>query len=189
MRAQQRLVRADRRSEPRWAAGRAAGSRDDEHATTGQRPLRGTALALTVAALAGGCALGGNKGDHQVSGAVAASLDPVESGLDPDMDRVWWYGKSNPVNFGRFNDPVINQALDTGRSTTDAAKRKAAYEAINRQFAKNVWNVYLWYSPWTVAEAANVHGVLGPALPGNGGPPPVRLVTGHSLLGIWIGRG
>ena len=112
-----------------------------------------------------------------------------QPGEDPDMNRVWWYdGSTNPVNFGRFDDPIIDRALDTGRQTADKGKRRAGYEAINRQFAKEVWNVYLWFTPWTVAEAANVHGILGPNLPGDGGPPSVRLVTGHSLLGIWIDR-
>ncbi|MCB1030765.1 MAG: ABC transporter substrate-binding protein [Acidimicrobiales bacterium] len=109
-----------------------------------------------------------------------------QPGEDPDMNRIWWYGENNPVNFGRFNDPVINKNLDLARSEPDEDKRKEAYEAINRSFAEQVWNVWLWRQPWAVAEAANVHGILGPDLPGEGGPPSPRLVTGHSLIGIWI---
>ena len=109
-----------------------------------------------------------------------------QPGEDPDMDHIWWYGDGNPVNFGRFDDPVINQNLDIGRSNPDHKTRQDAYEAVNREFAKQVWNVWLWYAPWAVAEAANVHGILGPDLPGDGGAAPVRLVTGHSLLGVWI---
>lgn len=111
-----------------------------------------------------------------------------QPGEDPDADHVWWYGKGNPVNFGRFDDPVINENLDRGRTEADADVRRKAYEAVNREFAKQIWNVWLWYTPWTVAESADVHGILGPPLPGNGGPPPPRLVTGHSLLGLWIER-
>jgi peptide/nickel transport system substrate-binding protein len=109
-----------------------------------------------------------------------------QPGEDPDMDYIWWYGKANPVNFGRFEDPVIDENLERGRTDPDPKVRKAAYEAINRQFAKQVWNVWLWHSPWAVAEASNVHGILGPELPGDQGPPSPRLVTGHSLLGVWI---
>lgn len=112
-----------------------------------------------------------------------------QPGEDPDMDHIWWYGKANPVNFGRFSDPVIDRNLDKGRVTADEDARRAAYEAVNREFAKQVWNVWLWFAPWAVAEAANVHGILGPDLPGGAGPPPGRLVTGHSLLGIWIAKG
>jgi peptide/nickel transport system substrate-binding protein len=109
-----------------------------------------------------------------------------QPGEDPDMNRLWWYGESNPVNFGRFNDPVIDENLDIGRSEPDPEERRKAYEAINERFAEQVWNVWLWHAPWAVAEASNVHGVLGPPLPGEGGEPSGRLVTGHSLLGIWI---
>jgi peptide/nickel transport system substrate-binding protein len=109
-----------------------------------------------------------------------------QPGEDPDMNRIWWYGEGNPVNFGRFKDPVIDENLDLGRSEPDPEARREAYEAINRRFAEQVWNVWLWHAPWAVAEASNVHGVLGPALPGEGGEPSGRLVTGHSLLGIWI---
>lgn len=127
-----------------------------------------------------------------ISKVIAGEYDLAafrnQPGEDPDMNRVWWYGPPNPVNFGRFEDPVINKALDTGRQSADRDKRQAAYETVNRQFAKQVWNVYLWFSPWAVAEAANVHGILGPNLPGDGGPPAARLVTGHSLLGVWIDR-
>ena len=56
---------------------------------------------------------------------------------------------------------------------------------INRQFGKEAYNLWLWYAPWAVAEAPNVHGILGPALP-DGSPPAKRIVTGHPLLGIWI---
>ncbi|WP_426572979.1 ABC transporter substrate-binding protein [Aquihabitans sp. McL0605] len=111
-----------------------------------------------------------------------------QPGEDPDMDYIWWYGEGNPVNFGRFNDPVINQNLDKARSNPDLEVRRKAYEAINREFAKQAWNVWLWYAPWAVAEASNVHGVLGPDLPGSQGPASTRLVTGHSLLGVWIDR-
>ncbi|QXC62085.1 ABC transporter substrate-binding protein [Aquihabitans sp. G128] len=111
-----------------------------------------------------------------------------QPGDDPDANYNWWYGKGNLVNFGRFDDPVINENLDVGRSTADPEKRRAAYEAINAQFAKEVWNVYLWYAPWAVAEASNVHGILGPDLPDQGGKAPGRIVTGHPLLGIWIDR-
>lgn len=121
-----------------------------------------------------------------ISGEYELASFRNQPGEDPDMDRIWWYGEGNPVNFGRFDDPVINDNLDAARSNPDEDARREAYENVNRQFAKELWNVWLWHAPWAVAEAANVHGILGPDLPGDGGPPSARLVTGHSLLGIWI---
>ena len=59
-------------------------------------------------------------GDFQ---AVTLAEPP---GCDPDTQYVWWHnGKdaagnfTNPVNFGRFNDPEINKLLDEGRTTLD----------------------------------------------------------------------
>ena len=106
-------------------------------------------------------------------------------GEDPDLNYVWWYGEANPVNFGRFNDPVINDNLDLGRSATDPNVRRKAYEAVNRQFGSEVWNLWLFQTPWAVAEAATVHGILGPPLDAKT-PAPPRIVTGHPLIGIWI---
>ncbi len=66
--------------------------------------------------------------------------------------------------------------------------RREAYETINRRFAEQVYNVYLSYSAWAVAEAPNVHGIAGPDLPEDGGPATGRIVTGHPLHGVWIDR-
>ena len=52
----------------------------------------------------------------------------------------------NPVNFSRFNDPVINKAFETGRTSTDPAVRKTAYEDINKEFAKQVWEGWGYWS-------------------------------------------
>ena len=112
-----------------------------------------------------------------------------QPGDDPDSNYTWWYGNQNPFNFGRFDDPIINANLDKGRTTGDREIRKEAYEAVNEQFAKKAYNVYLWFAPWAVAEAPNVHGILGPPLPDGGGQAPGRIVSGHPLHGIWIDRG
>ena len=118
-------------------------------------------------------------------------------GGDPDINYVWWYGDNNPVNFGGYNDPEINRLLDEGRSEPDPAKRKQIYQDINKQFAKEIWSIWSWYTPWAVVTDANVHGILGPALPGEDASkasdpddpdlqPFTGLATGHSLIGLWI---
>jgi len=115
-------------------------------------------------------------------------------GGDPDTQYVWWYdgnpdpkSVANPVNFGRINDPAIDKMLDTGRSETEAAKRKTIYENLNREFARQAWNIWLSYAVWAVAESAQVHGILGPDLP-DGSKPSTGLATGHPVLGMWIDK-
>ncbi|WP_426572980.1 ABC transporter substrate-binding protein [Aquihabitans sp. McL0605] len=121
-------------------------------------------------------------------------------GGDPDINYVWWYGaKSNPVNFGGYNDATIDKLMDEGRSEPDAAKRADIYKQVSAEFAKQVWNMWSWFTPWAVAEKSNVHNILGPPLPGSDPSKPgeetttdpalqpwTGLATGHSLLGLWI---
>ncbi len=116
-------------------------------------------------------------------------------GGDPDTQYVWWYDGDpspaktpNPVNFGRINDPKIDRLLTQARSDPDQAKRKQIYEDLNREFASQVWNVWLSYIPWAIAERSNVHGILGPDLP-DGSRPFTGLATGHPVLGMWISKG
>lgn len=109
-----------------------------------------------------------------------------QPGDDPDANAYWWRGGKNLLNFGRFDDAVIDENLRIGQTQSDPDVRRKAYEAINRRFAEQQYNVNLWWAPWAVAESANVHGILGPALPEGGGAAPGRIVSGHPLIGIWI---
>jgi len=115
-------------------------------------------------------------------------------GGDPDTQYVWWYDGNpdpvkvgNPVNFGRINDPEMDRLLEQGRQEADPAKRKVIYENLNREFAKKVWNVWAWYTPWAVVESKNVHGILGPNLP-DGSKPNPGLPVGHTLIGMWVDK-
>ena len=68
-------------------------------------------------------------------------------GLDPDQQRLWWQKASaSPIgklalNFGRFQDDVIDEALQTIKSNPDPAARKEAAETINRRFGEQVYIV------------------------------------------------
>ena len=39
-------------------------------------------------------------------------------------------------------------------------------EKNDAEFAKKVWSMWSWFTPWAVVEDANVHNILGPPLPG-----------------------
>jgi peptide/nickel transport system substrate-binding protein len=106
-------------------------------------------------------------------------------GGEPDSQYVWWYSVANPVNFARVKDPVIDKALDDGRAEPDPDKRRVIYERISRQFASEVWNVWLNYTPWAVALSPDVHGVLSTEIPDDGGGRFTGLAYGHPLAGMW----
>jgi peptide/nickel transport system substrate-binding protein len=132
-----------------------------------------------------------------------ATLWRNHPGADPDTQYVWWHcGNSgavnsnpngaaacdNPVNFGGFNDPVITTDLDKARSMPLGPARTQVYEAINRRFASELWNLWSQYTLWTVAYKPTVHDILGPNLP-DGTLPFPGLPTGHPVDGIWCTGG
>jgi len=127
-----------------------------------------------------------------ISKAIGGSVDSFGwrnyPGQDPDTLYVWFYGGS-VVNFNHLNDPIINKALDDGRTNKDPAVRKKAYETFNKRMTDQVYNFWTWYTQWFVATQPNVHGVVGEPLPDEAGNPtgkPVPMIAGiHQTVGLW----
>mgnify|MGYP003343166454 CR=1 FL=1 len=122
-----------------------------------------------------------------IGGNVDAFLWRNYPGADPDTLYVWFHSGS-PVNFNKINDPVIDKALDDGRSEIDPAARKADYQTFVKQMSSKVYNYWSWYTDWFIATKG-VNGVLGPNLPNASGAPgkdkPADVLVGfHSLLGL-----
>ncbi len=103
-------------------------------------------------------------------------------GGDPDTQYVWWHS-GLPTNFGRINDPEIDRLLEEGRAEPDPDARQQIYEDLNRRFAEEAYNLWTYYTIWSVPHAPTVNGVLGPALP-DGSDPFTGLATGHPVDGI-----
>ncbi len=119
-----------------------------------------------------------------LGGKFSVMLWRNHPGDTPDLQYVWWSAGS-PINFGKFDDPQLQQLLDQGRAATTDAQRKPIYEAINRRFASQVYNLWGYYIRWVIAAKPNVNGVLGPPLPDNGGQP--QYLYGRlPVLGLWI---
>jgi peptide/nickel transport system substrate-binding protein len=123
-------------------------------------------------------------------------------GGDPDTLYVWWKSTipnaegvetRNTVNFGRINNPEIDRALDEGRTDPDPAKRKAAYEAIGKEFAKNAYNIWGWLTLWAFPAKTSLNGLAGPDLPGpnaagDGGSRGVPIASVEPVLGLWVSK-
>jgi peptide/nickel transport system substrate-binding protein len=137
--------------------------------------------------------------DSAIAGNYQAMVFRNYPGGDPDQNYVWWYGESNPVNFGRWDDAELNALLDEGREAADPAERERIYQDVNRIMAEKVYGMWSWYTPWAVVTDAAVHNIFGPPLPGDdhtqpGEPttddparqPGLGLATAHSLIGLWI---
>ena len=136
-------------------------------------------------------------------------------GFDPDDQYVWWHCDKPPanqmgatntangpatqfgnncdnlVNFTGFNDSIINQNLEAGRETADLKARETAYNAINQEFAKQVWSAWGYYTLWSIPAQTNVRGLLGPNLPtatspnATGAEPFTGLSSGTDVSGLW----
>ena len=156
-----------------------------------------------------------------IGGKFQASGWRNHPGFDPDTQWVWWHCKAaparaadstskeigtddatggtgnncdNPVNFSRFNDKVINEAFEKARASDDPTVRQTAYEDINKEFAKQLWDGWGFYTLWTVPSQTNVRGVAGPTLPSatspdanaDGGTEFTGLSSGVDPSGIWL---
>ncbi len=126
-----------------------------------------------------------------ISTAITGEFDIVgwrnHPGGDPDEQYNWWVSGS-PVNFGRIDDPMIDKALNDGRSETDPAKRKEIYEGLNKRFASQYYNIWANWTEWTIGAQPKVHGFdvkEQPKLPDDSDPFP-GLATGHPVLGLWV---
>jgi peptide/nickel transport system substrate-binding protein len=116
-------------------------------------------------------------------------------GFEPDHQRLWWHSTSStPVgqqalNFGRFRDPIIDEALDVAKSSPDVEERRAAAETINRQFGENVYNLWLTHSQWGIVSQPYVNGVEAAVFPD--GTPIVGLAGAgaHQTNHMWCDEG
>ena len=125
----------------------------------------------------------------QIDTAINGDFEAIgwrnHPGGDPDEQYVWWQS-TYPTNFGRFKDPEIDSLLEQGRTTADEAQRKTIYENLNKRFGEEVYNLWNYYTPWVVATAKNVHGVLGEG-PSAKEPFP-GLAVGNPVAYMWVSQ-
>ncbi len=125
-----------------------------------------------------------------ITGGIDAFLFRNYAGEDPDT--MWpWFHSGSPVNFNHIDDPVIDEALEEGRTNPDPAAREKAYETFNHRVSSQAYNIWAWYTQWFVAAKPSVHGIVGPALPDESGAVgrhrPLPMIAGyHQLLGLWV---
>jgi peptide/nickel transport system substrate-binding protein len=90
---------------------------------------------------------------------------------DPDANYVWWSGTTSaPVgkqalNFTRNRDPLIDAALEAGRTQVDPQVRAAAYRLVAARLGADI--PYLWLGPavWIVAAHDRIGGLGRSTLP------------------------
>jgi peptide/nickel transport system substrate-binding protein len=106
-----------------------------------------------------------------VSGHFQAAVDYQYGAVDPDLNYNWFSttttggGGSLALNFSRNSDPLIEAALQTGRTTTDQAKRDAAYRELDQRLAIDLPNLWLEQVPFAAVGAQRVQNFAGLTLP------------------------
>lgn len=112
-------------------------------------------------------------------------------GTDPDQQLLWWHSASaapmgkTALNFGRFADPEIDKALATIRGNPDEAARLAATEALNKRFASQVYNLWIYWTVWGVVSAQYVNDQGNNKLPDGSEGIGVALAGRHQLNQVW----
>ncbi len=103
------------------------------------------------------------------------------AGLFVDTQNSWWHGFGADaigsevadglpnLNFGRLNDPVINDLLDQARETQDNDERRAIAQDINRQFAEECWIMPTSYTTWGIIMNPSVQNIGRDPLPDHDG--------------------
>lgn len=117
------------------------------------------------------------------------------NGFDPDTQYIWWSTETAlpagqiALNFGRFQDQVIQDALVTIRTSGDQAERVAAAETINRRFGEQAYNIWLNWTVWAVMFRPEVKGIRSFTTPD--GDRPIADVTNGAFqpVSLWVDEG
>lgn len=119
----------------------------------------------------------------------------AHGGVNAETERVWWHSENaDPIgsialNFGRFQDDVIDENLQILRESTDEAEVLAATEAINRRFGEQVYNTWGDWVFWVMAYQNDVHGVQTPLVLPDGSPGLVEGIGAGGAIGLpqlWV---
>ena len=130
-----------------------------------------------------------------LTGAFNSQQWRSHSGLDPDQQRLWWQKASvQPigklaVNFGRMQDDVIDEALQVIKSNPDEDARQETAEAINRQFAEQVYDGWWSWTLWGVAPQPYVNGIERNILPDGTDGVGLAFAGRHQVNQIWCDEG
>jgi ABC-type transport system substrate-binding protein len=90
---------------------------------------------------------------------------------DPDLNYVWWSTTTANIpgkitlNFARNSDPLIEAALQTGRTNPDPAARIQAYQTVNERLAIDLPYIWLGQTIWSEVGDSRVQNFANPVLP------------------------
>jgi peptide/nickel transport system substrate-binding protein len=126
-------------------------------------------------------------------GTFQAFLWRNHGGVDLDAQYIWWHSSNAKpdgelaLNFGRIKDPVIDKALDDNRGAKDPAVKKTLAETVNKQFAKECYNLWDYYTAWTLPHIPSIQGLDAFTLPsGNKAALGAGIAGTFNINGVFI---
>lgn len=92
------------------------------------------------------------------------------SAVDPDLNYIFWSSTTVSsgalsINMARNADPVIEQSLLAGRSSTDKSTRQAAYKTVNKRLGLDLPYLWLDRPSWAVIGNPKVQNFNNPTSP------------------------
>jgi peptide/nickel transport system substrate-binding protein len=113
-----------------------------------------------------------------INNALAGSFQAYEwrqfGAVNPDLNYIFWsnttiYSDTLSINMARNNDPIIEAALQTGRTSLSAKARAQAYQKVNERLAIDL--PYIWNdrAVWAVVSKPSVQNWNNPKTPSGSG--------------------
>lgn len=108
---------------------------------------------------------------------------------DVDTDTPFWRSTSVlpppnvSLNFSRFKDQRVDDAIDRATASADPATRDEAYQTVNRIWAENIPYIWLGRPVWILAAQPDVNGIYAGA---NGSVQTIGSKTW--LADLWLSR-
>ena len=86
------------------------------------------------------------------------------------------------LNFTRNSDPVLTQALDDARKTSDRTEQNAQYKIVQDQMAKDLNMIFIAHNIDAIVYSNSTHGLVDQTLP-DGSPTQITAVP--NLAAVW----
>ncbi len=93
------------------------------------------------------------------------------AGVKIDSQYFWWHSANAAddgalaLNFGRIKDPIVDKGLEDARSALDDAAATAAAESVNKQMAKECYQIPTSWTLWGTPHKPSVQGLSTWVLP------------------------
>jgi ABC-type transport system substrate-binding protein len=97
-----------------------------------------------------------------ILGATNIALIPSWSAPDPDENRYFWAANSSGVlslNFSGFANAETERLLALTATTADLTARKDIYSQLVRELNRNVTNIWLYATPYSLVADRSVQGL------------------------------